>query len=153
MDMSYVIADPALMTSAASDLARIGSNVSAAHLVAAARTVGVIPAAADEVSAGIAHLFSQHVQDYQALAAQASAFHGQFVQHLTASAASYANTEALSVDSLQLFPDSIYSQIEPLIFGFLGLPVTLTFLGFLVLFIIGALVVSLAWRYGGIWLL
>jgi hypothetical protein len=92
--MAYVIADPQMMTSAASDLAAIGSNVDAAHKVAAARTTSVIPAAADEVSASIAHLFSQHATDYQALAGQAAAFHDQFVGRLTASAAAYAHTEA-----------------------------------------------------------
>ena len=48
-------------------------------MVAAAPTVALIPAAADEVSASIAHLFSQHAQDYQALAGQAAVFHEQFV--------------------------------------------------------------------------
>ena len=56
--MSYVIAAPEIMTEAATDLATIGSTLSAAHLAAAAPTVAVLPAAADEVSAGIAHLFS-----------------------------------------------------------------------------------------------
>ncbi|HTY29970.1 PE family protein [Mycobacterium sp.] len=92
--MSCVIAVPQMMTSAASDLATIGSNVSAAHLVAAAPTLAVIPAAADEVSASIAHLFSAHAQDYQALAGQAAAFHQQFVQNLTGGAASYVSAES-----------------------------------------------------------
>jgi hypothetical protein len=61
----------------------------------------VIPAAADEVSASIAHLFSQHAAGYQALAGQAAAFQEQFVQHLTASAGSYAATEAANVALLQ----------------------------------------------------
>jgi hypothetical protein len=92
--MSYVIADPQMITSAATDLAAIGSDVNAVHLVAAARTTSVIPAAADEVSASIAQLFSQHAANYQATAAQAAAFNDQFVQHLTAGAFSYANIEA-----------------------------------------------------------
>jgi hypothetical protein len=92
--MSYVIAVPEIMTSAATDLATIGSNLSAAHMVAAARTTAMIPAAADEVSTGIAQLISQHAASYQAMAAQAAAFNGQFVQHLTASAFSYADIEA-----------------------------------------------------------
>ena len=92
--MSYVIAAPEMMTSAASDLAAIGSNVDAAHMVAAARTTSVIPAAADEVSTGIAQLFSQHAANYQALAGQAAAFNDQFLQHLTAGAFSYADIEA-----------------------------------------------------------
>jgi len=99
--MSLVTAAPELMTVAATDLANIGSTISAAHLVAATPTVAVIPAAADEVSSGIAHLFSQHAQDYQALAGQAAAFHEQFVQHLTSSAGSYASAEAASAKLLQ----------------------------------------------------
>jgi hypothetical protein len=99
--MSYVIAAPEIMTSAAADLAAIGSNVSAAHLVAAAPTTSVIPAAADEVSASIAHLFSQHAANYQAMAAQAAGFQEQFVQHLTASAGAFARAEAANVALLQ----------------------------------------------------
>jgi hypothetical protein len=99
--MSYVIADPEMMTAAAADLATIGSNVNAAHMVAAARTTSVIPAAADEVSASIAHLFSQHAASYQALAGQAAAFQDQFVQHLTAGAFSYAGIEAKLAALLQ----------------------------------------------------
>ena len=55
--MSYVLAAPELMTAAATDLAAIGSAVDAAHAAAAAPTTGLIPAAADEVSTGIAALF------------------------------------------------------------------------------------------------
>jgi hypothetical protein len=75
--------------------------VSAAHMTAAAPTVAVIPAAADEVSAGIAHVFSGYAQDFQGLAGHAAAFHEQFVQHLTASARSYASTEAANAAVLQ----------------------------------------------------
>jgi len=102
--MSYVIATPELMTSAAADLATIGANVNAAHLVAAAPTVAVLPAAADEVSASIAHLFSAHAASYQALAGQAAAFNGQFVQHLTAGAGVYADIEASLSQLLQNLP-------------------------------------------------
>ena len=98
--MSSVIAAPELIEAAATDLATIGSNVSAAHMAAAAPTAAVMPAAADEVSVSIAHLFSLHAQDFQGLAGQAAAFHEQFVQHLTASARSYASAEAASGWSL-----------------------------------------------------
>jgi hypothetical protein len=134
--MSYVIAAPEMMTSAAADLATIGSNVSAAHMAAAARTVAVIPAAADEVSAGIAHLFSQHAQSYQALAGKAAAFQEQFVQNLTAGAVSYANTEAFNVtisgqpplDFLASLPLAIITEVTTLppplaLLFFLALPV------------------------------
>jgi len=104
--MSLVIAAPELMTAAATDLANIGSTISAAHMAAATQTVAVIPAAADEVSSSIAHLFSQHAQDYQALAGQAAAFHEQFLQRLTSSAGSYASAEAASAASLQTLTPS-----------------------------------------------
>jgi hypothetical protein len=102
------------MTSAAADLAAIGSNVSAAHLVAAARTAAVVSAAADEVSTSIAHLFSQHAANYQALAGQAAAFQEQFVQHLTAGAGSYADVEAALASLLQPLTASIGSAVSAL---------------------------------------
>lgn len=101
--MLGAIAALAVMTSAATDLATIGSNVGAAHAVAAAPTLAVQSAAADEVSTAVAHLFSQHARDYQALAGQATAFHERFVQHLTVSANAYAGAEATNVASLQPF--------------------------------------------------
>src|SRR5271163_2123070 len=61
---------------------------------------GDCAAGADEVSAGIAHLFSQHAQGYQALAGQAAAFQDQFVQHLKAGASWYASIEATIVSWL-----------------------------------------------------
>jgi hypothetical protein len=99
--MSCVIAAPDMMAAAATDVAAVGSTLGAAHVAAAAPTVAVIPAAADEVSASIAHLFSRHAQDYQGLAGQAAAFHEQYVQHLNASARSYAIAEGANVASLQ----------------------------------------------------
>ena len=99
--MAYVVAAPEMMASAATDVATIGSNVSAAHMAAAAPNLALIPAAADEVSAGIAQLFAQHAQGYQAQAAQAAAFQEQFVQHLTAGAFSYAGIDAALASLLQ----------------------------------------------------
>ena len=106
--MSYVIATPELMTSAAADLAAIGSNVNAAHMVAAARTTSVLPAAADEVSAAIASVFANHAQAFQGLAGKAAAFNDQFVQTLKSGGAAYAQTEAASIASpLSLLPPGI----------------------------------------------
>jgi hypothetical protein len=98
--MSYVIAAPELMTSAATDLASIGSALSEAHVAAAPPTVALVPAAADEVSAGIAHLFSRYAEHFQGLAGRAAAFHEQFAHRLTAGAHSYAATEAANAASL-----------------------------------------------------
>jgi len=83
--MSYVIAAQDMLA-AATDLVSIDSSLSADHTAAAAPTVALVPAAADGVSASVAHLFSQHAEDYQAVAGQAAAFHQRFIQNLNASA-------------------------------------------------------------------
>ena len=151
--MSYVIAARELMTSAATDLAGIGSNVDAAHMVAATRATSVIPAAADEVSASIAHLFSQHAANYQALAAQAAAFNDQFVQHLTAGAFSYTDIEATlawllqNLQNLNVNADLFVSTLTPqqlsnILYDLLVAP-------FAVPFLLGATVVFV----GGLFLL
>ena len=77
--MSFLVAVPEFLTSAASDLSNIGSALSAAY-AAAAPTTGVLAAGADEVSVSVASLFSGQGQAFQALGAQAAAFHSQFVQ-------------------------------------------------------------------------
>ncbi len=102
--MSYVIAAPEMMASAATDLAGIGSTLSEVHMAAAASTVALVPAAADEVSAGVAHLFSQYAEDYHALAGQAAAFHQQFVHNLKASAGAYTGAEAANAAALKVPP-------------------------------------------------
>jgi hypothetical protein len=91
--MAYVIAAAEMMAAAATDVATVGSRLSAANM-AAAPTLALVPAAADEVSAAIAAVFSDHAQVFRAASAQAAAFHQQFVQTLTAGAAAYAGVEA-----------------------------------------------------------
>ena len=54
----------------------------------------MIPAAADEVSAGIANLMSTHALAFQAMAQSASTFHQQFTQNINAAAASYSSAES-----------------------------------------------------------
>jgi hypothetical protein len=99
--MSFVVAAPEIMTSAAKDLANIGSALTAANGAAATQTTGVLAAAEDEVSAAIAALFSAHGQGFQALSAHAAGFHDQFVQALTAGAGSYVGAEAANASLLQ----------------------------------------------------
>ena len=98
--MSYVIAAPEMMTAAAGDLGNIGSTLTEEHTAAAALTVGLVPAAADEVSAGVAHLFSGYAEDFHGLAGRAAVFQEQFVGHLTAGAHSYASAEAVNISYL-----------------------------------------------------
>jgi hypothetical protein len=95
--MSFVTAQPEALSAAATSLQGIGSGVSAQNAAAAAPTTGVVPAAADEVSALTAAQFVAHAQLYQAVSAQAAAIHQAFVNTLGTSAASYASTEASNV--------------------------------------------------------
>jgi PE family len=75
--MSFVFAAPEYVAAAATDLANIGSSISAANSAALTPTSSVLAAAADEVSAAVASLFGAHGQAYQALGAQAARFHQQ----------------------------------------------------------------------------
>lgn len=92
--MAFVNAQPEALTAAAGDLQGIGSAVSAQNAAVAEPTTAVTPAAADEVSALTAVLFTAHAQLYQTVSAQATAIHEMFVRTLSASAGSYAATEA-----------------------------------------------------------
>ena len=92
--MSFVTTQPEALSAAAANLAGIGTMMSAQNSAAAAPTTGVVPAAADEVSALTATQFAVHAQMYQAISAQAEAIHQLFVSTLGTSATSYAATEA-----------------------------------------------------------
>ena len=92
--MSFVTTQPEALSPAASALGGIGSSFNAQNAAASAPTTGVVPAAADEVSALTAAQFANYAQTYQAVSAQAAAMHEMFVRILSASAGSYATTEA-----------------------------------------------------------
>ena len=91
--MSFVTTQPQMLSAAAGDLHGVGSVVSAANAAAAGPMTGVVPAAADEVSALTAAQFGAHAQMYQAFSAQEAAIHEQFVATLETSAGSYVATE------------------------------------------------------------
>jgi hypothetical protein len=92
--MTFVITQPELLTTAANQLQGIGSTITAQNAAAAAPTLGVVPAAADEVSALTATQFAAHAALYQDVSAQAQAIHDLFVQLLHAGGTAYAGTEA-----------------------------------------------------------
>ncbi len=92
--MSFVTTQPEALSAAATNLSGIGSALAAQNAAAAAPTTGVVPAAADEVSALTAAQFAAHAQMYQAVSAQAAAIHEMFVNTLGTSAVSYTATEA-----------------------------------------------------------
>jgi len=91
--MSFVTALPAALASAAGELQSIGCAVVAGNCAAATPTTGVVPAAADEVSALTAAHFAAHAVMYQAIGAEAAAIHELFVTTLATSAGSYLVTE------------------------------------------------------------
>jgi hypothetical protein len=109
--MSYLIAAPEMMTAAAADLATIESDLSAAHSAAALATTAVTPAAADEVSVGIAHLLSEHARGFAALAGNASVFHERFAQNLKASATWYTRIEGNIAHLLSDYEDAGLYQL------------------------------------------
>jgi hypothetical protein len=92
--MSFVSTQPAELTIAAGNLQDIGSAMTAQSVAAAAPTTGVVPAAADAVSALTATQFAVQGQLYQTVSAQAAAIHDIFVSTLAGSAGCYAATEA-----------------------------------------------------------
>jgi hypothetical protein len=116
--MSFVVAVPEMLGTATTDLASLGSTLSAANAAAAAQITRVLAAAEDEVSAAIAAVFSAHGQGFQALGAQAAAFHEQFVQALSAGARSYVSAEAANVAAFTANP----AQTIGLVMGGSGIP-------------------------------
>lgn len=92
--MSFMITNPDLMAAAVDELQSAGSVLAATNAAAAAPTIGVLPPAADTVSARAAALLDAHAQQYQALSTQAEAFQNRFVQTLKAAQNFYAETEA-----------------------------------------------------------
>jgi hypothetical protein len=99
--VSYVVATPELLATAAEDLVQIGSAVSAASAAAANSTASLPAAGADEVSTRIAALFRAHGLECQALAGQAAQLHERFVLTLAANANAYLSTEIADAASLR----------------------------------------------------
>ena len=99
--MSFLTAQPDALAAAADSLGSIGAALSAGNAAAAAPTTGVLPPAADEVSALLATQFAAHAAMYQSVSARATVIHEQFVATLATSAGSYAATEAANVAAAQ----------------------------------------------------
>jgi hypothetical protein len=92
--MSFVNVHPEALAAAASQLGAIGASMDAQNMAAAGATTGVVPAAADEVSALIAAQFTMHARMYRSVSAQGAAIHEMLVKTLAAGGDSYAVTEA-----------------------------------------------------------
>lgn len=111
--MSFVIVARDALAAAAADLAQIGSAVNAGNLAAANPTTAV--------AAALAALFGAHAREYQAAAAQAAAYHEQFVHRLSAAATSYAVTEVTIATSLRgalgSAPASVSDGFQAFVYG------------------------------------
>lgn len=93
--MSFLTTQPEELAAAAGKLDTVGTVMEAQNVAAAApTTTGVIPAAADEVSALQASLFIAYGTLYQQVSAEATAAYQMFVHTLGISAGTYAATEA-----------------------------------------------------------
>jgi len=121
--MSYLTAAPEMIASAATDVASIGSTLNAARADTAASTTAVVAAAEDEVSAAIAKLFSGHGQAFQAVSAQAAAFHAEFLRALSGSSGAYTGSEAGNVANLLSQPPINPTTGVALIIGGSGEPI------------------------------
>lgn len=92
--MSFLTAQPDELAAAAGKLQTVGAQQVAQNAAAVAPTTGVIPAAADDVSALQASLFTAYGTLYQQVSGEAAALYDAFVNTLQLSAGSYAATEA-----------------------------------------------------------
>ena len=72
--MSFVIAAPEMVASAASDLAGLGSTINAANAAAAGSTTGVLAAGRRRGVGSDRGIVFHHAQHYQALSAHAATF-------------------------------------------------------------------------------
>lgn len=98
--MAYLLAQPAAMAAAATELGAIGTSIRQATAAAAGPTSGVLAAAADEVSEAVAALFSGHGLEFQAVSERVAVFQGELVEALTATGTAYSDVEAANAGAL-----------------------------------------------------
>jgi PPE-repeat protein len=98
--MTLVVTELEMLTAEAGDVGSVRSAVSAGNAAATAPVTGVVPAAADEVSALTAAQFTAHAAWYQAVRVQAG-FHEMFVATLDGAAGAHAASEAVDAAAPQ----------------------------------------------------
>ena len=98
--MSFMFVTPGLIEDAAQDLTAIHSSLAEATTAVAGPTTGIAAAAQDEVSVAMASLFGGVGQEFQALSAQAQAFHAEFVNLMNAGAGAYVAAEGAAGQTL-----------------------------------------------------
>lgn len=94
--MAFLTTRPEALMAAAGVLEGVGTAMVAHNVAAAAPITGVVPAAADQVSALQATQFAAYGTLYQQISNQASVIHQMIVNTLASSADSYGGTEMLN---------------------------------------------------------
>ncbi|OBJ04860.1 hypothetical protein A5660_17790 [Mycobacterium alsense] len=117
--MSFVLAAPETVAAAASNLAGIGSTLHEATAAAAGQTTAITSAAADDVSLALSELFGSYGQQFQALSAEAAAFHSEFVRLLNNGAAAYLGAEMINAQQT-MTASGAAAATDPLLGGLLG---------------------------------
>ncbi|MCV7006740.1 MULTISPECIES: PE domain-containing protein [Mycobacterium] len=120
--MSYLMAAPERIATAAADAAGINSLMRAANSAALAPTCTLIAAAGDEVSAAVASAFSGYAEEYQRLGAQVVALHEQFVRAVSEAGGAYAAADAANAGPLQAVVSDVLGLVNAPTNFFLGRP-------------------------------
>jgi hypothetical protein len=119
--MSFLVAEPELVTAAAGNLAGIGATIEEANVAAAARTTAITAAAEDDVSLAIAEMFGTYGQQFQTLSADAAVFHSEFVTLLNGGAGAYISAELANAERAASFTLSGSAAAStPILGGLLG---------------------------------
>jgi hypothetical protein len=110
-----VIVDPSALADAAASLGSLGTSLEEANVVAELPTTGILPPAADEVSAAITSLFNTHGALHQQLSAQVSQFHAQFTTLLGDAEQAYRGTEEAIQNALRATVTQVEQPFIPLL--------------------------------------
>jgi hypothetical protein len=86
----------------------------------------LVAAAQDEVSAAAARLFGGYAREYQAVLAQAAAFHEEFLAALASAGNAYASAEAANTSAISGGLRQLTSPIQSFLGGAPGAPTALT---------------------------
>lgn len=121
--MSVLSVAPESLASAAADLESIRAALDTAKAAVAGPTTNLTAAAADEVSAAVATLFTSYGREFQALSARVGTFHQQFVRALSAASSSYLSAESVNAATLQTtLAGPLSANVATLIMGGTGNP-------------------------------
>lgn len=115
--MTYMMAQPQLLTSAAADVEGIRWALTQANAAAAGPTTSLVAAAADEVSTAAAKLFGGYALEYQSVIGHVTAFHEEFVRTLAAAGTAYAGAEAVNTATISGALNALRTPIQSLLGG------------------------------------